>query len=194
MTELRSPAQFPSGRSKPRDPARLSTEAEFRATYEAEFSYVWQSLRRMGAKERDLEDLAHDVFVTAYRRRADYDPTRPIRPWLFGICYRLASDFRRRAYHSRELEVDAPEVSDGLPTPDDALATQQDRKLLLEALDSLDDAKRAVFVMHELNEHTMPEIAETLGIPLNTAYSRLRLARGEMGAVVKRLLAKRGDP
>jgi RNA polymerase sigma-70 factor (ECF subfamily) len=195
VTDLRRPAQSNSGSktSEAGGPAPASTDAEFRAVYEAEFSYVWQSLRRLGVREKDLEDLAHDVFITAFRRRADYDPTRPLRPWLFGICYRQASDFRRRAYHSRELGVDAPEISDGERGADDAIASEQDRQLLLRALESLDDGKRVVFVMHELNEHTMPEIAETLGIPLNSAYSRLRLARGELGTVVKRLLAQRGD-
>ncbi|MGQ0506918.1 MAG: RNA polymerase sigma factor [Myxococcaceae bacterium] len=168
------------------------TEAEFRAVYEAELSYVWQSLRRLGVREKDLEDLAHDVFITAYRKWAAYDPARPLRPWLFGICYRLASDFRRRAHHTRELGVEAPEVADGVPGADDSLSAEEDRQLLLRALEALDEGKRAVFVMHELNGHTMPEIAETLTIPLNTAYSRLRLARGEVTRSVKALVQQRG--
>ncbi len=195
MTEVRRPSQSSSGSTQPEagNPAHAPNEAELRALYEAELSYVWQSLRRLGVREKDLDDLVHDVFITAFRRHGDYDPSRPIRPWLFGICYRLASDFRRRAYHTRELGVDAPEVPDDVPSADATLASEQDRQLLLRALEALDDGKRAVFVMHELNEHTMPEIAQTLGIPLNTAYSRLRLARAELATVVKRLIAQRGD-
>ena len=79
-------------------PARTPTQADFTRLYESEFDYVWNALRRLGIAEAHVEDVAHDVFTTAWKKLADYDPTRPIRPWLFGIAYRLASDFRARAW------------------------------------------------------------------------------------------------
>src|SRR6266849_1516490 len=98
---------------------------DFDAIYGAEFPYVWHSLRRLGVQGRDLEDLTHDVFATAFRRRADYDPSRPMRPWLFGIAFRVASEFRRRAHTAR---VVADETADALQPgllPDEEVAARQ---------------------------------------------------------------------
>jgi RNA polymerase sigma-70 factor, ECF subfamily len=170
------------------------TPAEFTSLYRAQIGYVWSSLRRLGVRDADLEDVAHDVLATAYRRWSDYDPTRPLRPWLFGIAYRVASDFRRRAHHLREVFEDEPtDIADDAEGMDVRLSGDQDRVLLQQAIDCIDEGRRAVFVMHELNGHTMPEIADALGIPLNTAYSRLRLARADLTAAVKRLRTQRGD-
>ena len=67
------------------------------AVFHAECDYVARTLRRLGIREADLEDLTHDVFVTFHRKLHQYDPSRPVRPWLFGIAFRLASEHRRRA-------------------------------------------------------------------------------------------------
>jgi RNA polymerase sigma-70 factor, ECF subfamily len=168
-----------SGENRPRvaqgDSAR--TAAEFRVAYEAEFSYVWHSLRRLGIRTGDLEDLTHDVFVIAYRRFEDYETSRPLRAWLFGIAFRVASDFRRRAGYRNEVGGGAPDAATEVPLQDQDVAANQDRQLVLECLEALEPDRRAVFVMHELGEHPIPEVAVALEIPLNTAYSRLRLAR-----------------
>jgi RNA polymerase sigma-70 factor (ECF subfamily) len=168
-----------------------STHApDFQAVYRAEFSYVWKTLRRLGAPPRDLDDLTHDLFVVVYRRLSDYDATRPLRPWLFGIAVRVMSDYRRSARRIREpLETHA-EPPPEAPIAEEATVAAEARSLLIQALDSLDLDRRAVFVMHELDELPIPEVAVSLGIPVNTAYSRLRLARAEIAAFVRRFRAK----
>ncbi len=167
--------------------------AEFREVYEAEFDYVWRTLRRLGVPERDLEDVSHDVFVAFYRARDSYDRTRPLRPWLFGIAFRVASDFRRRAQHRYEVPSEPREVPDGAPDAAEQLQASENRALVLRGLQALDLDRRAVFVMHDLDGHSMPEIAAVLAVPLNTLYSRLRLARSEFAAAVKRDRRQRGD-
>jgi RNA polymerase sigma-70 factor (ECF subfamily) len=168
---------------------------DFRAVFEAEFAYVYHSLRRLGIRAQDLEDLTHDVFVTAYRVRADYDPSRPIRPWLFGIAFRVAVSHRRRAHHRLEVLEDVPEdARDTSSSAEQRLSEEQDRRLLGRAMDELDLDRRALIVMHDVDGCTMPQIASVLGIPLNTAYSRLRLAREQLSAHVSRLSRKRGAP
>lgn len=174
--------------------AQAGTVADFQAIYAAELGYVWNTLRRCGVPDRHLEDLAHDVFVVVYRRLDDYDRSRPLRPWLFGIAFRVASDFRRKASHGREVPSDLPPPADPSDDPEDQASAQDRQRLLLRALDALDDDKRAVLVMHELDGHAMPEIAEALSVPLNTAYSRLRLARKELAAAVRRLSAREAAP
>lgn len=181
----------------PPDLAPRPPTPPFRAIFEAECGYVWHALRRLGVRERDLEDLAHDVFVTVHKRLADYDPRRPIKPWLFGIAFRHASDYRRLARNRLEIVSalgvggDSPEPADDSPGADVHYEQAEARRLVADALQSLDMDKRAVFVMHEIDGHAMPEIAEALKVPLNTAYSRLRLAREQFAVVVRRLRARK---
>lgn len=160
----------------------------FAAVYRAEFAFVVRSLRRLGVPPGDLEDVTHDVFMTAYRRRDSFDPSRPARPWLFGIAFRLASDFKRLVRHSRELSLDKSlEAPDGGRPPDEAAALAQDRRLVMDALARLELDRRAVFIMHDIEELPVPEIAGALEIPLGTAYSRLRAARLEFTEAVRTL-------
>src|SRR6185295_5196731 len=89
--------------------------AQFRAVFEAEYSYMCHSLRRLGVRAGDLEDVAHDAFIVVLRHLRDYDTSRPLRPWLFGIAYRVALDHRRLARHRREVVGAPPDVVDEAP-------------------------------------------------------------------------------
>jgi RNA polymerase sigma-70 factor (ECF subfamily) len=141
----------------------------------------------MGIGAHDLEDLTHEVFMTVHRRLSDYDSNRPLRPWLFGIAYRIATRYRALARHQRETRGDLHEAVDEKPAVDEQLADHQARQLFARALEALDLDQRAIFLMHDVEECSMPEIAEALSIPLNTAYSRLRLARERLKTEVARL-------
>jgi RNA polymerase sigma-70 factor (ECF subfamily) len=156
--------------SAPAEEARF-----FRHLFENHFDRVCRNLRRLGVRERDLEDSAHEVFIVVHRHLHDYDRARPLPPWLFGITLRVASDYRHRPRYHREV-LDEHTVDDHAHV--DPLDLEA-RWIVLQALETLSDEKRAVLVMHDLEEYTMPEIADVLGIPLNTAYSRLRLARAD---------------
>ncbi|HEX8790218.1 MAG TPA: sigma-70 family RNA polymerase sigma factor [Polyangiaceae bacterium] len=151
--------------------------------------YVWNSLRRLGVLASDLEDLTHDVFVQVQRHLGEYDASRPLRPWLFGFAFRIASQYWRRAHRRRERSADAAvaRAVDPSALPDQRLAAEQDRQLVLSALEAIDLDRRAVFVLYEIDGVPMAEIARLLGIPVNTAYSRLRVARTEFAAAVRRL-------
>ena len=159
----------------------------FRAIFEAEFPYVWTSLRRLGVPPRDLEDVTHDVLFEVYKKLERYDRSRPLRPWLFAFAFRFASDYRRLVRHRVEVMGDEVEaVAPGTPQ-DEAIVDREARALVARALESVDLARRAVFILHELDERPMSEIAHALEIPLHTAYSRLRVAREEFEAAVRRL-------
>lgn len=177
-----SPGETPTTRSC--EPSQL------REVYRAELSYVWSSLMRLGIRGPDLQDLTHDVFATAFRRWHSYDPSRPIRPWLFGIAYRLVLDFKRRLNHQREQLGAELDGVHGSADTEEALATRQGLELAMEIIRGLELERRAVFVMYELDGQPMAEIAEAMSIPVNTAYSRLRLARQDFNEAVKRLHAR----
>jgi len=162
-------------------------DALFREIYNAEFSYVWNALRRFGVWERELEDASHDLFIVVHRKLDTYDRSRPLKPWLLGIAFRVASDFRRRAQHRNEVvkdEVDAVAREKNA----EALLSERERKdLVWRALDTLDTDRRAVFVLHELEGYPMPAISEMIEVPLNTCYSRLRIARERFATAVRAL-------
>jgi len=177
------------------DPARSTTGVtpDLAAIYEAELPYVWESLRRLGVREADLEDVAHDLFIALQRRLPDYDPARPLRPWLFGFALRVASDYRKSARVRLEVVAAPRDTADARPGAEERLAAREARDLILRALDSLTLEQRAVLALHDLDGYSMPEIAQALGEPLNTLYSRLRAARIEFTAAVRRLPAG-GEP
>lgn len=157
-----------------------SPRPDFWEIYESAGDYVWLSLRRLGVADADLDDLTHDVFVKAFRGFESYDPDRPVRPWLFGIAMRLAMDYRERAsYRVRRAPALELEQRSNLeaPEPEGRLSAAETRDLLFRALDHLSFDRRSVLVLHELNGHTIPEIAEMTGTGESTLYSRLRLAR-----------------
>ena len=162
--------------------------AAFESIFRSELPYVLATLRRLGARSADIEDLAHDVFVVVHRRLGDYDTTRPLRPWLVGIAVRIAADDRRLARRRWEREDDGAverATASGHSPEQQALAAER-RAMALVGLDALDLEKRAVLVLHDIDGEPVTEIAHALGIPVNTAYSRLRLARERFREAIRR--------
>jgi len=156
----------------------VSTAPDFAAVYRDNLDYVWQSLRRLGVPAADLEDLAHELFLVVHRKLTDYDASRPIKPWLFGIAFRVASDHRkklaRRGEHGDTVEElrAASEAS-----PETQTVTRQAIELARRALGTVDEEARAVFILAELDGVAVTDVATSLEIPVNTAYTRLRRAR-----------------
>jgi RNA polymerase sigma-70 factor, ECF subfamily len=172
-----------------REPVSEPARPTFEAVYEAEFTYVWRAVRRLGVRTADLEDRVHDVFVVVHRRLADFDPARPLRPWLFGIAVRVAAAGRRKDGPHAD---DPPEQVDESPGALERVAARQSQELLLGALGRLPLDQRAVVILHDIDGQRAPEIAAGLEIPLNTVYSRLRLGREKLAAEVLKLRT-RGD-
>jgi RNA polymerase sigma-70 factor (ECF subfamily) len=164
----------------------------FRALFEREFDYVWASLHRLGVHPREIEDVCQEVFVRVYGKIDEYEPSRPIRPWLFAFAARCAADWRRLARHRVELLGVERESPANTPGADVMVERMQDAELVLRALEHIGAGRRAVFILHELDECPMKDIAESLGIPLFTGYSRLRVARDEFTTAVRRLQSQRG--
>jgi RNA polymerase sigma-70 factor (ECF subfamily) len=194
MTNTRPPDQsmMVASRKVPDAPPAEGT-VDLQGLFTMHAPYVWNTLRRLGVSSPDLEDLTHDVFIQVQRHLADYDASRPVRPWLFGFTFRIASQYRRRAHRHHETPGlgGTTDAVDPAALPDARFAAEQDRRLVLDALEAIDLDRRAVFVLYEIDGVPMDEIARLLAIPVNTAYSRLRVARAEFAAAVKRL--RRGE-
>lgn len=153
--------------------------------YQGELNYLIGSLRRLGVPSRDLDDALHEVFLVMLKRWDDFDSNRPLKPWLFGIAFRVASGQRRRG--SRELPSEDHEAEYEGGAPDEMVELGEARRLLMRALSAVPLDRRAVLVLHEVDEVPMRDIAIQLEIPLFTAYSRLRKARKELDAALVRL-------
>jgi RNA polymerase sigma-70 factor (ECF subfamily) len=163
---------------------------DFRSVFELEMVYVMRTLRRLSVAPGDVEDLAHEVFLAAHQQFHRYDPSRPLKPWLFGFAFRIASHYRRKARRETPL-LDADSISDEGPSPDSLLEKERKRQLILTALEGIELSRRAVFVLHELDACTCERISQTLEIPIGTVYSRLRLAREDFTSAVRRLQARK---
>lgn len=167
---------------------------DFRSVFQNHVAYLWHTLRRLGIQEADIEDVSHDVFIQVYRQLDQYDPGRPIRPWLFAFAFRKASEHRRQSRFRLEVLSDPDDPPDVAPTPVNQILRLEELELGHAALGELELGQRAVFVLHDLDGYAMREVASALEIPLNTAYSRLRLARADFAKAVRRLRLRRGDP
>jgi RNA polymerase sigma-70 factor (ECF subfamily) len=173
---------------------RERTGLEVRAIFDEHSRYVWRALRHLGIPEADIEDLCQEVFVVVQRKLAEFEGRSEVRTWLYGICLRVASDHRRRAHVRHERPHADP--SEGLTAapafaPD---ARAEARSRLKALLDELDEDKRVVLVLYELEGLTMKEVAEIVGCPLQTAYSRLHAARDRMLALIEAGRAQGAEP
>ena len=176
-------------------PDSPETRGLYLSLYVEHFHYVRGQLRRLGIGEADLPDLTHDVFVTVHRRLPTFDRSRPARPWLFGVLYRVAVDHLRLSRSTREvLPADLLDPEDPGPRPDDALLDRQRRAVATQALAGLDERLRSVLLMHDLGDREVPEIATLLKIPVKTVYTRLRVARARFAAAAARLAGYADTP
>jgi RNA polymerase sigma-70 factor (ECF subfamily) len=150
--------------------------------FEQHFPMVWRSLRRLGVSANALDDAAQDVFLVLHRRWLDFQHQSSLKTWIYGIALRVASDHKRRARRERARWSPEPvEIESTLESPSespDSIYQQREAsRLLHEALSQLDDKERQIVVFVDLEEGSVVDAAEALGINLNTAYSRLRRGR-----------------
>jgi RNA polymerase sigma-70 factor, ECF subfamily len=156
--------------------------------------FVWRTLQRLGVRPADLEDTLQDVFVVVHRRLGSYDGSSAMTTWLYSVCLRTVSAYRRRAHRRREnLCGQVPEqiAPAGDFDPEELLAGFRARQELERVLDGMDLEKRAVFVMFEIDGLSCSEIGEIVGIPVGTVYSRLDAARRQFEKSFKRWQARK---
>lgn len=173
----------PMGPAGPRVAALPAIEAVYREHYE----FVWRLAGRFGVPAGAVDDAVQDVFVVLHRRREELDGRGTIRALLFGVIRRVARGYRDRARREVELVTDDRAATGG---PDEELARRQAATVVREALAAMDEDKRMAFVLADLEGMAMPEVAQCLEINLNTAYSRVRLARQLLQRAIARHRAR----
>ncbi|PZR06966.1 MAG: RNA polymerase subunit sigma-70 [Archangium gephyra] len=157
--------------------------ARFGALYAAHFRSVWRTLQRLGVFPAFTDDAAQEVFVTAWRRWSEFEGRSSERTWLLGIALRVASDVRRKQRSNDEVPV---KLAIDAPLPDAVTAARQQSRRVEALLRQLDEERREVLLLCDVEGYTIPEVAEATGVNLNTLYTRLRTARQQFEALVKR--------
>jgi RNA polymerase sigma-70 factor (ECF subfamily) len=151
-----------------------------RQVFDEHAPYIWRAMRHLGVAEAEIPDVCQEVFITVHRKLPEFEGRSTLRTWLYGICLRVASDHRRRAYVRRE-SASAEPLEDGAARTGSEPDTRAEHRATVRALLELLDAdKRDVLVLYEIEGFTMKEVAEIVGCPLQTAYSRLHAARAQL--------------
>ena len=145
--------------------------------YREHFDFVWRCLRALGVPASGIDDAAQEVFVAAHRRLSHFRGSSSVRSWLYGIVRNVASNARRALRRKGDVVALREDTPNGEPGPFERTAALEAAAFMQRFLRQLDDKKREVFVLAVLEDMSMPEVAASLGIPLNTAYTRARTAR-----------------
>jgi RNA polymerase sigma-70 factor (ECF subfamily) len=168
----------------------LGNNREFDQTYREHFAFVWRSLQRLGVGKTTLDDAVQDVFIVAFRRASEFRARSSYRTWLFGIAANVARDHRRKGHRAEAFEPMPDQLHSPRASPLEQASDAQALRFIEQFVMTLGNGKRDVFILAELEQMTAPEIAEALGIKLNTVYSRLRAARESFGNMLERLMAR----
>lgn len=176
--------------------APVRVPLEIATVFKEEFAFVWRNVGRLGVASSEVDDVVQKVFLVVHRRLGELTPveagsTVRLRSWLFQIVRRVARD-ERRASATRPMATETGEVALVAPPrarPDVAYEEKAAAAQLATILDAMDEAKREVFILADLEGFSVPEIAEATGTNLNTIYARLRAAREELERAVVRMQA-----
>lgn len=156
----------------------------FREIFASEARYVWRSLLALGVGESDVPDASQQVFVVLQKKLSQLNDGCALRTFIYGICLRVSSDYRNRAHVRRERLCAAPPEL-GMAGDQETLAVhRQALERLQDALAALEAPQREVFVLYEIEEMSMADVARAVGCPLQTAYSRLHAARKTVAAAL----------
>lgn len=166
----------------------VEPKLRFEQIFRDYFGFAWTGLRRLGVGQASLDDAVQDVFLVVHRRLADFQRRSALKTWLYGIMLRVAHDHRRSRQRKGEGQPldESLGLMDQRPGPQEAAVRAEGLRLLERLLEGMDEEKRDVLVLADLEQLSAPEIAEIVGVNPNTVYSRLRAAREQFNEAVAR--------
>ncbi len=159
----------------------------FERVYRGQFDFVLRTLRALGVPESALDDAVQDVFIVVHRRLPEFEGRASIKTWAYEIARRVASRYRTRAAREAARHAELPARMGAGVDLEDAMEHTRASEVLRRFLDDLDEDRRRAFVLAELWEMSGREIAESLGINMNTVYARIRSARTELDRIAHRM-------
>ncbi|WP_437627835.1 RNA polymerase sigma factor [Sorangium sp. So ce1151] len=174
-------------------PGVQAAPLDFTAVYEETFPFVWRTVRRLGVEASAHEDMCQEVFVVVHRRLPEFRGRSSLKTWVFGIVVNVVQAHRRSLRrksptHRGTGETLDPELIAGPSSlsPYEAMTRAEAARVAHDLLASLDEEKRVVLILAELEEMPATEIAQGIGVNINTVYARLRAARQAFSDAVHR--------
>lgn len=158
------------------EPPLLSFDRVFRE----HAGYVYGLLRRLGVREADADDVAQEIFLVVHRRLPAFEGRSSLKTWLCGIAMRVVYNYRRKAHRRREVAHAEPPQDSAPPVAVTRIERMQDTELLRSLIEKLPSPRREIFVLFEIEELSMAEVARVVGCPRFTAYTRLYAARRQI--------------
>lgn len=152
----------------------------FEAVYARHFTFVWRSLRLLGVARDALPDAAQEVFGVVHRRLAEFERRAALGTWIFAIARRVAANHHRKHRHRGALEPLTGAEASEAPSPFDEVEATRAAETLVAFAGTLEEERRALFVLALIEGLPVPELVEPLGLPLNTLYSRIRALRRDL--------------
>ena len=153
------------------------------SVFRSHLRFVWRVLHYQGVPTADVEDMAQEVFVIVHRRLAEFKPGTSLRSWLYAICWRVASQHRRRSPARKEVPLPLEALLAPTQTPEQRVGAKRRLELLNKGLSALEESQQLVFFLYEIEGMEMPEVAAAVGCPLQTGYTRLHAARARVKAL-----------
>jgi RNA polymerase sigma-70 factor, ECF subfamily len=153
------------------------------SVFRSHLRFVWRVLHYQGVRSADVQDMAQEVFVIVHRRFAEFKPGTSMRSWLYAICWHVASQHRRRSPTRREVPLELDALLAPTQTPEQRVGSKRRLELLNKAMSALNESQQLVFFLYEVEGMEMQEVAEAVGCPLQTGYTRLHAARARVKAL-----------
>ncbi len=173
-----------------------STGMTFDELYDDHIDFVWRSARRLGLDESAADDAVQQTFLVVHRRWPEFEGRSRAKTWIFAILLRVVSDhrrtLRRKSPHMFHAPVDVDLLQDGAAGPQEALLRAEASRTIDRLLEALDEDKRVVFVLAELEDMTADEIGQATGLDRQAVYSRLRAARTDFERAAARFRREDG--
>jgi RNA polymerase sigma-70 factor (ECF subfamily) len=184
---VREPQEGPA--SRPDSSRHEPLPRTLQDVYARHSGFVWRIALRMGIPEHAVEDVMHEVFLVVNRRLREYDGRVSMTTWLYHQTRGVVSNYQRGRRRERQRIALVDPKPAPAPDPELEAGRAEAADFVQRFVDRLDPDKREVFVLADLEGLSVPEVAEALGIKLNTAYSRLRAARERFAQAVQRMRA-----
>jgi RNA polymerase sigma-70 factor (ECF subfamily) len=184
-----------AGQEESRSASEADDELDVEALYKAKAEFIGRVIQRLAGPGPHVDDLLQETFIIAYRKRGVFDSTRSEpATWLYGIAAKLCSRHRRGLLRFGRLKAtfgEAIEQQEPSELADQVLERSEEIVTVRAAIQKLPFKQREVFVLFELEGLDGQRIADLVGIPIGTVWTRLRTARETFSRLMKRKVEQR---
>jgi RNA polymerase sigma-70 factor, ECF subfamily len=157
----------------------------FSKVYANHFDFVWRAARGLGANPANTDDVVQEVFLIVHRKLDALENPDALRSWLFGITRRVCKDHRRAAARrGPHVELDQQREVNPDQDPQAHAMGRQELRVVEKYVERLDEDNRALFFLTLVEGLSIADAAKLLNLNANTTYSRVRVLRQDLQALL----------